>query len=246
MRLATHLVAHRGEMHDYPENTRVALRHAVNRGARYVEFDIQLTRDHVPVVFHDEPLLRTTGRAGLITEISAAEASAIDAHEPARLGERFAGERIPTLSQIVTLLNTAPEVTAFVELKRQSIERFGVPTCLQALACALEEASFDWVLISFEREAVALGRKQLAQPIGWVLREYDDASRIAAEALAPEYLFCDWQKLPDSAEALWPGGWDWVIYDVEQAELARALLRRGAALIETGRIDPLIDGPNRP
>jgi glycerophosphoryl diester phosphodiesterase len=246
MRLATRLVAHRGEMHDCPENTRAALRHAISRGARYVEFDIQLTRDHVPVVFHDEPLLRTTGQAGLITEFSAAEASAISAHEPARLGERFTGERIPTLSQFVALLNATPEVTAFVELKRQSIERFGVRICLEALADALRGASFDWVLISFEHEAVTLGREQLSRPIGWVLREYDDTSRVAAEALAPEYLFCDWHQLPDSAEALWPGRWKWVIYDVEDAELAQALLRRGASLIETGRIDHLIDETSQP
>jgi glycerophosphoryl diester phosphodiesterase len=233
-------------MHDYPENTQAALRHAVSRGARYVEFDIQLTRDHVPVVFHDEPLLRTTGRAGLITELSAAEASAISAHEPARLGERFVGERIPALSQIVGMLNATPEMTAFVELKRQSIERFGVRLCLEALADALEGARFGWVLISFEREAVSLGREQLSRPIGWVLRDYDNASRVAAEVLAPEYLFCDWHKLPDTAEVLWPGGWDWVIYDVEEPELARALLRRGATLIETGRIDHLIDETSHP
>ncbi len=234
------LIAHRGHMHGYPENTLAALRYAVRCGARYVEFDVQLTRDQVPVLFHDEPLLRTTGQTGLVTALEYGEIRRTSAHFPDRFGERFVGEPIPSLQDAVALLNQSPEVTAFVEIKRHSIERFGVKTCLDATAGALESAAFDWVLISFELAAVENARRSLHCPIGWVLREYDEASRDTAEALSPEYLFCDVLELPDSKVPLWSGDWHWAIYDIEEPELALQLVRRGAEYIETGRIDYLL------
>ena len=50
------LIAHRGGALEAPENTMAAFRHAVNIGMRYVELDVQMTRDGVPVVLHEAPL----------------------------------------------------------------------------------------------------------------------------------------------------------------------------------------------
>lgn len=236
------LIAHRGHMRDYPENTLAALRYALRSGARQIEFDVQLTRDHVPVLFHDEALLRTTGRQGLVTEIEYTEARRTSAHYPERFGERFAHEPIPSLRDAVALLNESRGVIAFVEIKRHSLERFGVETCLGALAAALESASFHWVLISFEIEAVRRARSLLHRPIGWVLREYDEPSHARALELSPDYLFCNVLRLPDTDADLWTGPWRWVIYDIEEPELALKLARRGAQCIETGQIDTLVAG----
>lgn len=234
------LIAHRGHMRGYPENTVAALRYAMECGAQYIEFDVQLTGDHIPVLLHDETLLRTTGQAGLVTELSCSEVCQISAHYPERFGKRFVGEPIPTLRDVVALLNDSPHLTAFVEIKRQSIERFGVSTCLDAIATTLEGASFEWVLISFELAALEHARRHLHGHIGWVLRDYDQPSRTRAEALSPEYLFCDVLRLPDSTAALWDGCWHWVIYDIEDPGLAVELARRGADYVETGRIDYLL------
>ena len=48
------IVAHRGYTGRYPENTLLSLAAAVSYGARFLEFDVQLTRDGVPVLCHDE------------------------------------------------------------------------------------------------------------------------------------------------------------------------------------------------
>jgi glycerophosphoryl diester phosphodiesterase len=54
------IIAHRGDSFHAPENTLEAARLAWEAGAPAWELDVQLTRDGVPVVLHDESLLRTT------------------------------------------------------------------------------------------------------------------------------------------------------------------------------------------
>ncbi|WP_309061520.1 glycerophosphodiester phosphodiesterase [Streptomyces sp.] len=51
-------VAHRGDPYRVRENTLASLRSALDRGADAVEIDVRLTRDGVPVLLHDETLLR--------------------------------------------------------------------------------------------------------------------------------------------------------------------------------------------
>ncbi|MEK7733824.1 MAG: glycerophosphodiester phosphodiesterase family protein [Pseudomonadota bacterium] len=62
------LVAHRGYTLLYPENTLSAVRGAIEAGGRYVEVDIQLSRDEVPVLFHDHTLKRLCGVDGAVHE----------------------------------------------------------------------------------------------------------------------------------------------------------------------------------
>jgi glycerophosphoryl diester phosphodiesterase len=54
------LIAHRGDSFHAPENTLEAARLGREAGADAWEFDVQMTRDGVPVILHDESLLRTT------------------------------------------------------------------------------------------------------------------------------------------------------------------------------------------
>ena len=57
------IIAHRGDSFHAPENTLEAGLLAWKSGAAAWEIDVQLTRDGVPVVLHDESLLRTTNVA---------------------------------------------------------------------------------------------------------------------------------------------------------------------------------------
>ena len=54
------IIAHRGDSSHAPENTLEAASLGREAGADAWEFDVQLTRDGVPVILHDESLLRTT------------------------------------------------------------------------------------------------------------------------------------------------------------------------------------------
>ncbi len=85
------IIAHRGDSFHAPENTLEAARLGREAGAGAWEFDVQMTRDGVPVVLHDESLLRTTdvavrfagdprGRDGFrISDFDLAEVRGLDA-----------------------------------------------------------------------------------------------------------------------------------------------------------------------
>ena len=77
-----HLVAHRGNAGEFPENTLPAFTSALEFGLRFLELDVHLSADGIPVVIHDHELIRTTGRPGSVFDLRARELSLIDAGEP--------------------------------------------------------------------------------------------------------------------------------------------------------------------
>jgi glycerophosphoryl diester phosphodiesterase len=90
-------VAHRGAREAAPENTLAAFRAAMALGADGVEFDVQLTADGIPVVFHDRTLERVTDGTGPLFEQPLAALRELDAGT--HFNPAFAGERIPTLDE---------------------------------------------------------------------------------------------------------------------------------------------------
>lgn len=60
--------AHRGASEYTPENTMLAFNVGIYMGANGIETDVQLTKDGIPVLFHDETLERVTGEAGCIQD----------------------------------------------------------------------------------------------------------------------------------------------------------------------------------
>ena len=71
--------AHRGYSGKYPENTMLAFRKAVEAGADGIELDVQLTKDGVPVIIHDELVDRTTDGKGLVKDMSLTQLRQLDA-----------------------------------------------------------------------------------------------------------------------------------------------------------------------
>src|SRR5260221_14520842 len=67
------VIGHRGAAAYAPETTLASFREARRRGATWVETDIMLTVDGVPIVMHDESLKRTMGIDRLVAETSRAE-----------------------------------------------------------------------------------------------------------------------------------------------------------------------------
>ena len=61
---------HRGFSGEYPENTMLAFQKAVEAGCEGIELDVQLTKDLVPVIMHDEKVDRTTDGSGYIYDLA--------------------------------------------------------------------------------------------------------------------------------------------------------------------------------
>ena len=122
-RLATEVpivvVAHRGCERIAPENTLSAFRKAIEIGADFSELDVQETVDGVLVVFHDRDLMRLAGDPRRITDLTFAETRKIDIGS--RFSSEFAGERIPTLAEVIALVRGKMKLQ--IELKYYAKDR---------------------------------------------------------------------------------------------------------------------------
>ncbi len=93
------LIAHRGAMAEAPENTRAAFDRALERSVDGIEFDVQLSRDGVPVVFHDQRLEKINGSSRSVSFYTYAELGRMD--WGGWFSGAFAGEPILTLDQVL-------------------------------------------------------------------------------------------------------------------------------------------------
>jgi glycerophosphoryl diester phosphodiesterase len=230
--VAYDLVAHRGHALEFPENTLPAFESALQLGVRWLELDVQLSSDHVPMVLHDDTLDRTTDASGPVWTRTARELQQLSAGEPVRFGQRFADARLPQLADALQLLRRWPDCRLCIEIKEESLQRFGHPLVLRQVLQPVAAAAPQCVIISFDERAVQMARELAGLPIAWVLHRYDAASRQRAAALRPEILFCNHTKF-DRGEAPWPGPWRWAAYEVREPALAEQLAARGVTLIET-------------
>ena len=108
------VIAHRGASGYAPENTLAAFKRAIALGATFIETDLQLSRDSRFVAIHDDTVNRTTGGTGKVHDLSLADLKRLDAG--AWFGSEFAGERIPTLDEILEF-SKKHDVVFYLELK---------------------------------------------------------------------------------------------------------------------------------
>jgi glycerophosphoryl diester phosphodiesterase len=234
------VIAHRGNAAEFPENTLQALESAVELGVRHVEFDVQLTADSVPVLFHDADLERVAGREGRVHDLTWTALAEIPVGEVARLGHRHAFTYPPSLAQAADALAGWEGVTAFVEVKRSSLRHFGREAVLKRITQVLKPVLDRCVLISFDLPSVKILRLMTGARVGWVLSRYDEAALADATAVAPEFLFANLERLPPDGSALWPGPWQWAIYEVRDLKTARECHARGVHFVETMAVRGLL------
>lgn len=239
------LIAHRGLPVQRPENSLDGFAAALAAGAGFVETDVQLSADGVPLLCHDDSLMRMTGHDLPVGATSAAAIRALPAGQPRRFGTRYADNRIATLEEFAGLLGRWPDARAFVEIKSAALRTFGNGRVLDAVGAALAPVLARCTLISFDHAVLVAARSRGLGPVGWVLPGWDPATRQLADALAPDCLFVGRRQLPATA-TLWPGPWRWAVYTVNRAaELAR-YRARGFDLIETDDIARLIAVDDHP
>ena len=110
----TEVFAHRGASGYAPENTLEAFLLAIEQGADGIELDVQLSKDGVPVVIHDETVDRVTGQSGFVKDFTLQELK-----EMVVLRERFAkyrDARIPTLREVLYAVRPSG-IAVNIELK---------------------------------------------------------------------------------------------------------------------------------
>lgn len=148
------VIAHRGASADRPENTFAAFDEALRQGADGIEIDVQLSRDGVPVVYHDRTLARAGGGRRRVASLDAAELRALDAGH--RSGGRFRGEPVPTLQEV--LRRYGRRTRLLVEIKtregRRAAERHQALARAVAQLIARARLQKRAMLLSFDVEVL--------------------------------------------------------------------------------------------
>jgi len=231
-----HLVAHRGESADYPENTLSAMQAALAAGVKFLECDIQLSRDGQAMVVHDSRMGRTTSvKEGRVWDYSAAQLKTISAGYTERFNNKFLNECVPGLDALVDLVKQWPDAHIFVELKRASLEHFGYKSMFDAVLPVLEEIAGRYSLISYNDDALMQLRTQYQQPIGWVSDRVDDKVIARARQLQCDFLITDADTFQRDFLKIKPT-WRWMLFEVNQPEVAQSWLSAGVDYIETNRV----------
>ncbi len=95
------VTAHRGGHLQAPENTAASIREAIAVGAQYAEIDVQLSKDGVLVVTHDNDFSRMGGVAKKVWDLTYDEIRAIPLG--ARSAPEFRNEPAPTFDEVLTV-----------------------------------------------------------------------------------------------------------------------------------------------
>jgi len=117
----TKIYGHRGAMGDYPENTILSFKQAINHGVDGIELDVQLTKDGEIVVIHDEKLNRTTTGTGYVKDYTLEELKQYSAGKKFKSFSKYEtswdAETVPTLKEVMDVLEPYPNIELNIELK---------------------------------------------------------------------------------------------------------------------------------
>jgi len=236
------LVAHRGYSGRYPENTLLAYQAAYEHGARYMELDLQMTCDLVPVLQHDASLLRMAGIDLDVRDISLERLQSFKASYSERFSDEFSDNTFATLKEFLQWLKQDSQVIVFIEIKQESIDRFGLETFVDQVHEQINDVQVadQCVIISFNSDAVEYSRKVSSIRIGWVLPKWNEQNQQILEHLKPDFMFCDKNFLPEDDADIWRGSWQWAIYNLDNVSAAIDMANRNMPFLETNQIGTLL------
>ncbi len=228
------VLGHRGASAEAPENTLAAFRLALAQGADGVELDVWRCASGEVVVFHDRDARRVAGSPLRPTLASFAELRALDVG--AWKGERFRGERIPRLEEVLEALGPA---LINVELKSA---RVGDPRLGFAAARILRSrragsrvvvSSFDWPLLAaFRLAAPEVPTGLLLEARSWWRHLAGPAAALLrAQALHPELRWVT----PDRASRWAAAGWPLVVWTVDEPADVQRMCALGVAALISNR-----------
>jgi len=223
----TEAIAHRGDSCCAPENTITAIDQAFAKGADHIEIDIRLSKDGQAVVMHDASLRRTTNGSGNVADRTVAELKTLDAGS--WFHPRFAGEKIPTLTEAIQAANGRGRL--YLDIK---VGGMG-PAIQQALtqAGATAEAVWPWAHdraeLDYYRSTIAGADILYGSNAGWGAGLFADLKARQVYGFSTH-----WRDLSaDYAAAAHAAGL-WVeVFTVIDRDLMRSVVELGADAMET-------------
>jgi glycerophosphoryl diester phosphodiesterase len=234
------IIGHRGYPARFPENTLPSLEGALEAGCRFLEWDLHVTADGVPVLFHDDTLERTTDGEGPLRERTLAELKELDAGS--WFDPRFRDTPIPTLEEALRGPGRRTE-GIYPEVKRVND-----PGDLKKILDQIRAADLldRTVLISLNFGLLEGFRKlEPGVRLGWVVgreQDMDGAIRAVAEdglgVLIPDYRFLLENR--ERTRDLVTRGVELGTWTVDDPGDAEALMELGVRRITTNQAGELL------
>ncbi|HEX6023267.1 MAG TPA: glycerophosphodiester phosphodiesterase family protein [Solirubrobacter sp.] len=236
------VVAHRGASGEAPENTLAAIREAGRQDADWVEIDVVLSKDGVPVLLHDTSLARTTDveekfpdrEPWLVEDFTVAELKQLDAGS--WFDERFAGEPLPTFREALLALDKA-DVGLWLEIK--SPERY--PGVEEAIAEVLRTTPGGWLTApdraeffkatSFNFDSLRKFAEEIdnAVPVGGISSTVPDDAALREHATWMEFFIVDHLRLQENdIDRIEAAGLKTAFWTVNDPEVIVNLAQAGA------------------
>ncbi|MCB2299172.1 glycerophosphodiester phosphodiesterase [Clostridium tagluense] len=181
--------AHRGASAYYPENTMLSFEKALEMGATGIETDVQLTKDGVLVLIHDEMVNRTTNGEGFVKDYTYKELNKLDAGS--WMDEKFAGIKIPTVEELIYLTLDKDIIINF-EIKNEIVMYEDIEQKLIDLIHK-HKINHKVILSSFNHYSIAKCNKISKEINTGVLymegiyKPYNYASTVGANAIHPYF-----------------------------------------------------------
>jgi glycerophosphoryl diester phosphodiesterase len=231
------LIGHRGAAAAAPENTLISLRTARRLGARWVEFDVKLTRDGVPVLLHDDRLDRATSGRGRVRDLTLDALQALDAG--AWFGPGFAGERVPTFATALALcaelgLGINVEIKPCPGRAEETARRV-----IEILQAHWPAAAPTPLISSFEHRCLAVAAELAPElPRGYLCNRIpkDWLAELARYGCATLNANARWITGRQIAGVV-AAGVPLLLYTVNDPTRARALRAAGVSALFTDRVD---------
>ena len=230
-------IAHRGYAAAYPENTLIALDAAREAGAKFVEVDIQLSADQVPVLFHDRNLQRLCQQSGAIHDYQFSQLEKFNVTDSEKFASQYSDNKITSLQTFIHYLKQYKQLKAFIELKRSMIDKFGEEQVLKIIlplfAGMQEQISF----ISYNQTILEKIHNSTDYTTGIVVDEWDEYNKQAN--WQSEWLFCSAEGLPDNNAELKIKA-KIAVFEVGNVELANKIQAKGIRYLETFHIKEML------
>ena len=143
--------AHRGSSGQWPENTMLAFRKAMEEGADGIENDVHLSKDGEVMIIHDESLARTAGVDSMVWDLTRSELERISAGRTQQ--DRYGFTPIPSLDEYLTFMEEHRDKVTNIELKTAPVYYPGIEEKVLELVRrhGLEEnviySSFNWLSV---------------------------------------------------------------------------------------------------
>lgn len=222
------IIAHRGASLNLPENTLASIKQAITDQADYVEIDVRLSKDEIPIIFHDDTVWRTTNADEdiKIESLNAEQIRSLDAGS--WFDSQYKEEKVPLLEEVlqVNFGNTG----LFLELKEGTDSEILVSNTLKLITRNLHQ---KLIIGSFSPSVIRELQKQASHiPIIGIAEKIDEVLTfcyMGLTHLAVDYRILTKTSIPlftKEPRTIWA-------FTVDDSEVAKDLVEIGVTGIIT-------------